>query len=541
MMLAVGFLFLPALGYAQNEPQPEPTTTAIVDQADQTPAEIEIEVSAETAPGTPQTPADPLPESSPVPGQPASNSDVEKDDFDVVSSVQPGELAADQLIEESQKMSAGERYPEALEFASFAVQKEDSPEDPYSPDLIEPLLNLAAIQAKMQLDEEAAESYERGIDLIERDGGIYDARLVPTINQSGRLLQKEGKHEQAIGLFERSQHISHRADGVYSLDQVPALDRMTRSYLAIGNFDAGNAAQNFRYSIELHQYGRGSMLVVPSKVRLARFKSSIRLNDDARRLYLEAIQITENSLGENDLALVELLLGLASVRQDQRALREYRQQKMDQLQLDHSLGYYERGPPPVSFSTESAKKSPPPARIQGTSPGQALAALIRAMQIMDLHKDEVSLSERFGIHVTLGDMYMLLRKRKSGIETYMQALQLLDTEDNAEELKEQYFGRPRRLQYRKPRLLANSVGRYTNYDGTFAEASFVVFANGMVGDIEVVATNAPAPMRAMFRKEVRRSIYRPRFVDGEPVATTEHLREEFAGTVLPANAAPAKN
>jgi tetratricopeptide (TPR) repeat protein len=364
---------------------------------------------------------------------------------------------------------------------------------------------------------------------------------VQAINQAGRLRQKGGDHEQAIELFERSQHISHRVDGVYSMDQVPALDRMTSSYLASGNLNAGNAAQNFRYNIELHQYGRGSILVVPSKVRLARFKSSIRLNDDARRLYLEAIQITENSLGENDLALVELLLGLASVRQDQRALREYRQQKMDQLQVDHSLGYYERGPPPVSFSTESAKKSPPPTRIQGTSPGQALAALIRAVQIMDLHQDEVSLANRFEIYVTLGDMYMLLRKRKSGIETYMQALQLLDMADNGEELKEQYFGRPRRLQYRKPRLLANSVGRYTNYDGTFAEASFVVLPNGMVRDVELVATNAPAPMRAMFRKEVRRSIYRPRFVDGEPVATTEHLREEFAGTVLPANAAAAGN
>ena len=75
----------------------------------------------------------------------------------------------------------------------------------------------------------------------------------------------------------------------------------------------------------------------------------------------------------------------------------------------------------------------------------------------------------------------------------------------------------------------------------FLAASFVVLPNGSVDDVELVASNAPAPMRTLFRKEVRRSIYRPRFVDGEPVATAEHLREEFAGTALAANAKPAGN
>jgi len=57
----------------------------------------------------------------------------------------------------------------------------------------------------------------------------------------------------------------------------------------------------------------------------------------------------------------------------------------------------------------------------------------------------------------------------------------------------------------------------------------------------VVASNAPVLMRSLFRKEVRRSIYRPRFVDGEPVSTTAHIREEFAGAALPADFKPTGN
>ena len=195
------------------------------------------------------------------------------------------ERCGDELIDESQKMAVGERYPEALEYALFAVEQEDNPEDPYNPALIGPVMNLADIQEKLQLDREAAESIERAIDLIERDGGIYDARLVEAINDAGRLLQKNGEHEKAIDLFHRSQHISHRVDGVYSPDQVSALELMTRSYLSMGNLDKANSAQNFRYMVDLHQFGRGSILSVPSMVKLARFKSDLRLYDNARQLY----------------------------------------------------------------------------------------------------------------------------------------------------------------------------------------------------------------------------------------------------------------
>ncbi|MCZ6561267.1 MAG: hypothetical protein O6931_10330, partial [Gammaproteobacteria bacterium] len=90
MLLAAGLLLLPAIGNGQNEPPVEPAATTTPDQAEQAPTEIEIEVAAEATTDTAQTPADPLAESSPPPGQPASNSDDEKDALAVLSGVQPG-------------------------------------------------------------------------------------------------------------------------------------------------------------------------------------------------------------------------------------------------------------------------------------------------------------------------------------------------------------------------------------------------------------------------------------------------------------------
>ncbi len=526
LALAVFFLVPPAYVHAQDEPLAGAAATTMADSADRANTEV--------------TPPDPVAEPVTAPGYSSPDADDETDDSIVSSSLSPGDLSSADLIEESQKMTAGERYPEALEYALFAVEREDSSEDPYNPDLIEPLINLASTQKKLQLDRQAAESLDRAIDLIERDGGIYDARLVTPINRAGHLLQQRGEHGQAIELFRRSQHISHRVDGVFSTDQVAALELMTRSYLTTGDLDAANATQNFRYRVDVHRFGRGSILTVPSGVALAQFKTSLTLYDEARKLYDEAIQITENSVGENNLALVDLLLGLASVRQNQRELQDYHRARAAQLRRETSIAYYDYRPQASVLSADQAKKNRP-ARIQGASPGQALAALTRAVQIVDHHQGKVSCAYRFAIYVTLGDTYMLLKKRNKGITTYQQAIELLDSASDTQELKEQYFGRPWRLQYKKPRPLPNAVGRYTNYDGTFAEASFVVLPNGSVDEVELVASNAPAPMRTLFRKEVRRSIYRPRFVDGEPVATAEHLREEFAGTALAANAKPAGN
>ena len=527
MVLAAGFLVLPAYADAQDEPRAEAAATTIADSADQA--------------NTEGAAVDSLVETAPVQDRASPGSDDETDDRVVSAKSQRGDLSTAILIEESRKMSAGERYPEALEYALFAVEREDSSEDPYNPELIEPLINLSGTQKDLQLDREAAKSIERAIDLIERDGGIYDARLVAAINDAGRLMQKGGEHERAIGLFLRSQHISHRLDGVFSPDQVPALEQMTQSYIVTKDLGKANSAQNFRYMVDIHRFGRGSILLVPSMVRLARFQSQLRLYDDARKLYDEAIQITETSLGENDLALVDLLLGLASVRQDQRELRDYRKRKAEQLRHEAGIGYYDSRRHASVLSSDSVKKQQPPKRVQGASPGQALAALTRAVQIVEHHQEKVSFADRVAIYVNLGDMYMVLRKKKSGIKTYQQAMKLLDSEGDAQELKEQYFGRPLRLQYKKPRSVANAVGRYTRHDDTFAEASFVVLADGSVSDIEMVASNAPVLMRSLFRKEVRRSIYRPRFVDGEPVATTAHIREEFAGTALAADAKPAGN
>ncbi len=447
----------------------------------------------------------------------------------------PGDLASDQLIEESQKMLLAQRHPDALALARMGIERAGDPENPFGPALIRPIANLASIQALTGNEAEALGNYRRATDLIERDGGIFDARLVEVINGWGRTLQNAGNHDEAINLFFRSQHISHRDDGVYSPDQAAALELMTVSHLAGRDLDSANKAQELLNNVDIHRYGRNSVLAVPSMVRLARFKASVRMLDDAKNLYFAAIHVTENSLGENDIALIDLLLGVASVRQFEQQVREVRQRRMNEAATLSATGFYDPRIDPAFVSRQTANRQIGPDRVQGATTNQALEALMRALRIVDMHEDTVTAAERMRVHIRLGDLYLKIGKTNLGIETYQKALEIIEAETNSLELADLFFGRPKRLRYIKPRPRINAAGRYTKYDGTFAEASFVVMSNGHVDNVEVTQSTAPASMLTQFRKEVRRSIYRPRFIDGKPVATPELFREEFSDTVSPVN------
>ena len=432
----------------------------------------------------------------------------------------PSYLTVNQLTEESKKLYIGERYPEALEYALSAVKLiEYNSKDIHSLKLIIPLNNLAIIQEKLQYNSDAIKTYKRIIDLVEREGGVFDVRLSALINRTGYLLQKDNKHEQAIELFQLSQHINHRAKGVYNLDQITTLNLMTNSYLLTGELDKANATQNFRYLVNHHVYGQGSLLIVPSMIKLAKFKSMLRLYDDAWLLYTEAIQIIERSLDKKHLSLINLLLELATIMQNQLAFGEYNEMKNIQFQFD--VNEYDSQ---SSFNTSQKFRLPP--RKSNTK--EAFNALSREVQIMDHHKEKISLANRVAVYVNFGDLCMVTRnKRSQGIAMYIKAIQLLDSESNTEILKQQYFGQPKRLQYRKPKLFENS----DNIDTIFIETTFIVLANGSVKNIKIVVANASVYMRSQFKKEVRKSIYRPKFVNKKPVNAIEHLREEFVGEI----------
>ncbi|MCZ6560702.1 MAG: hypothetical protein O6931_07410 [Gammaproteobacteria bacterium] len=168
--------------------------------------------------------------------------------------------------------------------------------------------------------------------------------------------------------------------------------------------------------------------------------------------------------------------------------------------------------------------------------------LRRMITIMDEHSDRFPAIERAETYIRLGDWFMITRKPRLAHDAYRSAWQILADEDNATKLLASYFGQPKRLKYFRPRLPQFGPGRYENYDNKYAEVRYSVNEKGVVRNLKIVDSNSPAVMNGNMRSAVRGAIFRPRYVDGQPVVTDDlFLREEFAGTTLPVGAIPADN
>ena len=76
------------------------------------------------------------------------------------------------------------------------------------------------------------------IELPEFEFGSYDLRLTEPINDIARELQKSGDHSNAVAVFKQALHVTRINHGLYSETQIPLLEDIIESDIALRNWDA---------------------------------------------------------------------------------------------------------------------------------------------------------------------------------------------------------------------------------------------------------------------------------------------------------------
>ena len=126
---------------------------------------------------------------------------------------------------------------------------------------------------------------------------------------------------------------------------------------------------------------------------------------------------------------------------------------------------------------------------------------------------------------------MLIRKPRLADSAYRSVWKLLAGEEDATKMLANYFGQPKKLKYSKPSLPQSGPGSYENYDNRYVAVRYSVNENGAVRNLRFVDSNLPSAMNVRMRDAVKRAIYRPRYVNAQPIVTDDlFLREEFSGT-----------
>ncbi len=455
---------------------------------------------------------------------------------------------------EFQAFSTAGQYADALAVAARVVNQASDYESGTRASLVEPLMKLAMVQKQSGDYLAATQAGELAIELIERNGGVFDPALVEPLVFLAQLEQDIGNHSLALERLRRAQHILHRAEGVMTDLQLPILAYMTKSYTAMKQTENTNTMIEQAFAIKSRDLDQDSIEYVPVVLEQAEIRAFNGQFRKARELIYLAMEILDQSLAENDPGFVDALNGLALVRYQEQASRGAKPKLIASRLVAPRIRFPIIARTPTSTDARRPKPTDarrpkltdiqiasrferkivtnPPIRLLFQGRGEGTRALQKMIHIMEEHRERFSAIKRAETHIWLGDWYMIIGKRDLADDSYRAAWQLLADEDQATELLASYFGQPKRLKYRKPAIPQKGAGMYENYDGKYVEVRYSVDKNGRVRKLKLGDSNSPAAMNTKLRSALKRAIFRPRYEDGQAVSTDNlFFREEFSGLV----------
>ncbi|MCH9025719.1 MAG: tetratricopeptide repeat protein [Proteobacteria bacterium] len=455
-------------------------------------------------------------------------------------------------VVEFQVLFTAGRYADALAVAARVADQASDYQSATRASLVEPLMKLAMVQKRSGDYLMATRAAESAIELIERNGGVFDPELIEPLIFLAQLEQDNGHHPAALERLNRAQHILHRAEGVMSHLQLPILAYMTKSYTAMKQTENTNTMIEQAFAIKSRDLDQDSIEYVPIVLEQAEIRAFNGQFRKARELIYFAMEILDQSLAENDPGFVDALNGLAFVRYQEQASSSAKPKLIasslvaprirfpiiartaesnDDRRPEHTDGRRLKLADiriPTQFEREIVTE--PPIRLLSQGRREGTRALQKMIHIMEQHRERFSAIKRAEAHIWLGDWYMIIRKPDLADDSYRAAWQRLADEGQATDLLASYFGQPKRLKYRKPAIPRKGAGMYENYDGKYVEVRYSVDENGRVRKLKLGDSNSPAAMNTKVRSAVKRAIFRPRYEDGQAVATDNlFFREEFSG------------
>lgn len=365
--------------------------------------------------------------------------------------------------------------------------------------------------------------YNLTVSDIELDGGAWDNNLVQELSTLGGLQQQQGDHLAAIETLDRAVHVNRINSGLYTLEQVPVVEQLIQSYMALGNWEEADIYNRYLFHVQQKAYGPDDPRLIPVLDSMASWNiQAFNIGyGDLRGIRLQESQIMLNAaarmvgvhFGKSDERFVSYLTNIAhsaylvSINPElmmQRVQPEYR--SAQQL-LAQRLN-------------EQGQVLPP-----GFRTGER--ALLEIVEFYyDSGDDIYALAEAI---TNLADWYLMFDRRRGALMNYQQAWQILQTQENSEELTQRLFGRvvllPSFTSSVETPMAFYQAGEDTDalrFD--YADLMFDVVETGIVRNVKHVSarTEANQAQLGKLRTSIRTSRFRPLIVDGKPQRSNDH-------------------
>jgi TonB family protein len=410
-----------------------------------------------------------------------------------------------------------------------AAARAEEPQEPLA--LAEALTLLGNAQFGAKDYPAAEKAFAESLQTVEQHAGAASAKLLDPLRGLGYTLAAAGRHDEAVPPLERAVLIDRRSYGLYDIGQQNILRQLAESLSKLGRAD--EAERHIMYLLQLSErvYGRRDPRQVPILCFVGGWRADAGDFVGARAIYRHALSLVDQKLGPKDPAAVEPLRALAA---------SYTQEV-----YYSTLGIRTQGPrTPTDADGASNDSKVLNPRYLGN---EGADVLDRAMKILEAQPASAH-DTLVATLIQAGDWYQIKQQPERALPYYRRAAVLNATLSGATAAAPRETAPtfatmatatsepapltfPVRVYYPSPtRVTRTMLLPSEQVNERFVEVQFTVTNSGEVSDAKVTGASGTPREVSETLQAIRAARFRPKFVDGEPVATTGMTNREVFRT-----------
>ncbi|GAA4950960.1 hypothetical protein GCM10025791_34160 [Halioxenophilus aromaticivorans] len=350
---------------------------------------------------------------------------------------------------------------------------------------------------------------------IESEQGAFGASLGEHLLSLATGYQARGKHVEAVEAFKRALHVQRINEGLYSMNQVPAMEAMIESQIALGDWDEAAKRHSHMYWLHQRNFGVDDPRMLPMLEKMSSWHlnafslSPVNIANhllSAHQLFAMSIDIIDKNYGREDMQMIKPLKGLA-VSNYYLATLKAEQSRRSAMMTTSSNG---------NDTAQAERKARLDHYILNSyyNGKQAITKMIDIYETAD-HTDQ---SDLIAAHVQLGDWYMMFDRSNAAMGQYELAFDKIATTNTLDEFSKELFDKPHAL----PDMpLLETQAHNPNQPHDYVLVKFDVTSRGEARNVDILESKPENHVgnRAMVRRSLKSAKFRPRMVAGKPVDT----------------------
>ncbi len=350
----------------------------------------------------------------------------------------------------------------------------------------------------------AQSALETIVEQIEATSNRYDEDLLVPLTLLGDALMVQGESSAAIDQYDRARHIARVSFGLFDERQLPVVYREAAAFRKIGDLQAAGEREEYAYEVMQKAFAEYDPKLIPGLMRLGKFYLETYNYFAARSLFNRAMLVHAKNGTEYDLEAIPALQGIA---------------------LSHKL---ERFPPFYMAPNDSSPLQGPVPQSSALEGQQIVfnnfpAGEKALQQIIEIRRRQEP-QDYVATHtamVELADWHLMFGRSNTAntLYTHVYEQMLASGEDPVT-----FFADPQLVYLPRPHNPRPPKGPTPPEPVPgLVKLQFNVSTSGRVRQLKTVESQPPKLMDFRVRRSMREAVYRPRLIEGVPVATDDHI------------------